>query len=59
MQVEMSDKAITGRLKRVEQLRRLCLSPAKAGPIVPSPPKATTEHAKPQDNTNGQHTARN
>ena len=30
MPIDMSDKAITGRLKRVEQLRRLCLSLAKA-----------------------------
>ena len=30
MPVDMSDKAITGRLKRVEQLRCLCLSLAKA-----------------------------
>jgi hypothetical protein len=55
MQVDMSDKAITGRLKRVEQLRRLCLSLAKARPLAPSPPKATTEQAQPQDNTHGQH----
>lgn len=34
MEVDMSDKAITGRLKRVEQLRRLCLSLAQAKPIT-------------------------
>jgi len=29
-QVDMSDKAVTARLKRVSQLRRLCLSLQKA-----------------------------
>lgn len=29
-QVDMSDKAVTARLKRVSQLRRLCLSLKKA-----------------------------
>lgn len=35
MEVDMSDKAITGRLRRVEQLRRLCLSLAQAKLIAP------------------------
>lgn len=33
MKVDMSAKAVTARLKRVSQLRRLCLSLAKARPI--------------------------
>jgi hypothetical protein len=36
MKVDMSAKAVTARLKRVSQLRRLCLSLAKAKPINPS-----------------------
>jgi len=32
MKVDMSAKAVTTRLKRVSQLRRLCLSLAKAKP---------------------------
>ncbi len=33
MKVDMSSKAISTRLKRVSQLRRLCLSLAKAKPV--------------------------
>lgn len=33
MKVDMSPKAISTRLKRVAQLRRLCLSLAKAKPV--------------------------
>ncbi len=53
MEVDMSDKAITGRLKRVEQLRRLCLSLAKAKPIEPAT-KSTTQSSQTQDTPNGQ-----
>ncbi len=53
MDVDMSDKAITGRLKRVEQLRRLCLSLAKAKPIE-KPTHTTPAISRPQDNTIGQ-----
>jgi hypothetical protein len=35
MKVDMSAKAVTARLKRVLQLRRLCLSLAKAKPVPP------------------------
>lgn len=35
MKVDMSPKAISARLKRVSQLRRLCLSLAKAKPVSP------------------------
>ncbi len=34
MKVEMSPKAVSTRLKRVSQLRRLCLSLAKAKPLA-------------------------
>jgi len=33
MKVDMSPKAVTVRLKRVSQLRRLCLSLGKARPV--------------------------
>jgi hypothetical protein len=36
MKVDMSPKAVTVRLKRVSQLRRLCLSLRKAQPAEPS-----------------------
>ena len=36
--IDYSDKAITMRLKRVSQLRKLCLSLAKAKPIAPQKP---------------------
>jgi hypothetical protein len=59
MKVDMSPKAVTVRLKRVSQLRRLCLSLGKARPvdrpaeqpavadtstIYERPPQATDEH---------------
>ena len=34
MKVDMSAKAVTARLKLVSQLRRLCLSLAKAKPVT-------------------------
>ena len=36
--VDYSDRAITMRLMRVSQLRRLCLSLARAKPANPQPP---------------------
>jgi hypothetical protein len=36
MKVDMSPRAVTVRLKRVSQLRRLCLSLGKAQPIEPA-----------------------
>ncbi|HKQ07063.1 MAG TPA: hypothetical protein VJ464_18175 [Blastocatellia bacterium] len=39
----MSAKAVTARLKRVSQLRRLCLSLARAKPI--NPPAKPNEKA--------------
>jgi len=38
-QVDYSDRAVTMRIKRVSQLRKLCLSLAKAKPAPPAPPK--------------------
>ena len=38
--VDYSDRAITMRLKRLAQLRRLCLSLAKAKPVDRQPPAA-------------------
>ena len=35
MSVDMSAKAVTTRLQRVSQLRKLCLSLAKAKPVSP------------------------
>lgn len=43
MTVDMSAKAVTARLKRVSQLRRLCLSLAQAKPI--NPPAKPNEKA--------------
>jgi hypothetical protein len=43
MKVDISAKAVTARLKRVSQLRRLCLSLAKAKPI---PPKEKGKNGK-------------
>lgn len=40
MKIDMSPKAVTTRLKRVSQLRRLCLSLAKAKPANRQPPTA-------------------
>ncbi len=53
MKVDMSAKAITTRLRRTSQLRRLCLSLAKAKPIE-KPTNATPEISRPQDNANEQ-----
>ena len=36
--VDYSDSAVTMRVKRLSQLRRLCLSLAKAKPLPPKPP---------------------
>lgn len=58
MEVDMSDKAITGRLKRVEQLRRLCLSLAKAKPIEKMT-AALPAIAPLRDNANEQRNASN
>ena len=35
MKVDMSAKAVTGRLKLTSQLRRLCLSLGRARPVEP------------------------
>jgi hypothetical protein len=43
MKVDMSAKAVTARLKRVSQLRRLCLSLAKAKSV---PPKEKVKNGK-------------
>jgi hypothetical protein len=43
MKVDMSPKAISNRLKRDSQLRRLCLSLAKAKPV---PPKEKGKNGK-------------
>lgn len=45
--VDMSDRAISLRIRQVSQLRRLCLSLAKAKPIPPSQPSSPGA-AKPQ-----------
>ena len=37
MKVDMSPEAVTARLKRVSQLRRLCLALGKATPVAPAP----------------------
>ena len=37
MKVDMSQEAVTARLRRVSQLRKLCLSLGKAKPIAPKP----------------------
>ena len=51
MKVDMSPAAVTVRLKRVAQLRRLCLALGKAAPAVPAPsasiPKPEGEVALP------------
>ena len=47
MKIDMSPSAITVRLKRVSQLRRLCLALGKAA-VVPAPPvRAPMVPAKP------------
>ncbi|MEO8380992.1 MAG: hypothetical protein ABI779_15120 [Acidobacteriota bacterium] len=47
MKVEMSAKAVTTRLQRVSQLRRLCLSLMKAKPVLENVP-AEGEKANPR-----------
>jgi hypothetical protein len=39
MNADMSAHAVTVRLQRVSQLRKLCLSLAKAKPVPQPPPK--------------------
>lgn len=54
MKVDMSAKAVTIRLKRVSQLRRLCLSLGKAKPVA-NPSEEKTDTTKPttlNDSTN-------
>lgn len=41
MKVDMSPAAVTVRLKRVSQLRRLCLALGKATPVPPPAPIPT------------------
>ena len=36
MKVDMSSEAVSTRLKRVSQLRRLCLALGKATPVTPA-----------------------
>ena len=43
MKVDMSDPAIATRLRRVSQLRRLCLSLSKAKPLASA---ASSPHSK-------------
>jgi hypothetical protein len=52
MEVDMSDKAITARLKRVEDLRRLCLSLGKATIIGKVKPKEDQTPASPSKQEN-------
>ena len=59
MEVDMSDKAVTGRLKRVEQLRRLCLSLAKSTKVSTQATNAAAETSRKQGNANGQNAPRN
>ncbi len=42
MKVDMSAKAVTTRLQRTSQLRRLCLSLAQAKPVAPAPDAVST-----------------
>jgi len=39
MKVDMSAAAVTTRLKRVSQLRRLCLALGKSNPVPAKPPQ--------------------
>jgi hypothetical protein len=58
MEVDMSDKAVTARLKRVEDLRRLCLSLGKAkivGKVKPKeskPPAPAPQQENPDEHRN-------
>ena len=38
--VDYSEKAVTTRLQRVSQLRKLCLSLGKAKPVAPAKPQS-------------------
>jgi hypothetical protein len=46
MKVDMSPKAISTRLKLASQLRRLCLSLAKAKPVQSRPPRRYSNRLK-------------
>jgi hypothetical protein len=55
MKVDMSAKAVTTRLKRVSQLRRLCLSLGKAKPVRnPSPEKTDNSNTTKFNESNNQ-----
>jgi hypothetical protein len=43
VKADMSPEAVTARLKRVSQLRRLCLALGKATPVVPTPSVPTPQ----------------
>jgi hypothetical protein len=45
MKVDMSAKAVTVRLKRVSQLRRLCVALGKGKPIEGAPGSSSTANA--------------
>jgi len=47
MKVDMSPSAVTLRLKRVSQLRRLCLALGKATVVSPTPGREPKTDAKP------------
>ena len=47
-QVDYSDRAITMRIRQVSQLRRLCLSLARAKPVQPAPVQSPPPSTKPQ-----------
>ena len=46
--VDMSDRAVTMRIRQVSQLRRLCLSLARAKPVQPTPVQSPPPSTKPQ-----------
>lgn len=48
MSVDMSPAAVTVRLKRVSQLRRLCLALGKAVPVSPPPAPANAPQTPPR-----------
>ncbi|MCI0486710.1 MAG: hypothetical protein L0229_08930 [Blastocatellia bacterium] len=49
MKVDMSAKAVTERLKRVSQLRRLCVSLSKAKPVEKEKPANRPPDSKQPD----------
>ena len=55
--MDMSPEAVTARLKRVSQLRRLCLALGKATPVAPAPstpmPKRETGGSRMPKGTTG------